>query len=147
MASTPYRPITWSDNEPLATDKLNAMASNEQWLFENAPRMMYSNAGIIKTDGVKILAGTVVMPGTAETYNSSTTVIFPNFFSSGCQPVVTVTANAWPQGRYHLTISGIGSGVTIDNRGFLLRAAADEVNSKGMTIGKSFVVHYTAIGW
>jgi hypothetical protein len=146
LASTPYKPITWSNNEPLATDKLNAMASNEQWLFENAPRMMYSN-GVIKTDGVKILAGTVVMPGNTETYNTSATVTFPGFFSSGCAPVVTVTANAWPQGRYHLTVSGIGSGINIDNRGFLVRAAADEVNSKGMTIGSSFRIHYVAIGY
>lgn len=145
MSSTPYRPITWSDNEPISTDKLNAMTSNDQWLFENAPRMMYSN-GIIKTDGIKILAGTVVMPG-ADEWNSNTTVVFPNFFSSGCQPVITVTANAWPQGRYHLTISGIGSGINIDNRGFFLRAAADEVNPKGMTIGKSFRVHWIAIGY
>lgn len=109
--------------------------------------MMYSNAGIIKTDGVKILAGTVIMPGTDTTFNSSATIMFPNFFSSGCQPVITVTSNSYPQGRYHLTIAGIGSGASIDSRGFVVRAAADEVNYKGMTIGKSFLVHYIAIGY
>lgn len=144
MGATPFKSVTWTD-EPVATQKLNAMANNDQWLFENMPRMYFNSHGIKRTAGVKVLAGTAyIRPSTAE--HTGTTVYFGSYFSAGCRPVVVAGLNAYPQGRLHVVVRGIGT-LFPDNRGFEVRVYANEVNSKANRINAGVEIPYIAIGW
>lgn len=146
MAATPYKPTTWGD-EPVFTDKLNQMANNEQWLYENTPRMMFSAWGIKRTSGVKVLAGIAICQGNQALW-SPTSVNFGTFFSSGCKPVVVTgtqpTSSKW---RYHTIIKGIGTYYP-DHRGIEIHVGADYYGtSTRNTVDSRVYVHYVVIGW
>jgi hypothetical protein len=145
MAATPYKAVSWG-NEPVAQDKLNTMTNNDQWLYENTPRISYSTYGIKRTSGIKILAGIVVVPKSS-TLNSSASADFGTFFSAGCKPVIVATVQRTSaRGRYHLVIQGINSYYP-DSQGFKVAIAADEVNVANNVIDTTPYVHYIAIGW
>lgn len=144
MGATPYQPISWSDNEPLYTDKLNAMANNEQWLFENAPRMYYNTFGLKKTSGIKILTGFVQLPPGNE--HTGNTFYFGTFFSQGCQPVVVASINTFPRGRLVVVTRGIGSQWP-DSRGFECRVYSAEPTSATRVIPPGVYAAFIATGW
>lgn len=144
MGATPFKSVTWTD-EPVATQKLNAMANNEQWLYENMPRMYYNANGIKRTTGVKVLTGTAYV-GASQNDHTGTAVYFGSYFSAGCKPVVVAGLNAYPQGRLHVVTRGIGVLIP-DNRGFEVRVYANEVNYKNNRLVSGVYVPYIAIGW
>ena len=146
MAATPYKPISWGD-EPVFKDKLNAMANNEQWLFENTPKMLFNTYGIKRSNGIKVLAGIAVVNPTNEAW-AHATVSFGTFFSSGCKPViVTGTQPTTGRWRYQTIFRGIG-GYYPDHRGMIVSAGAYYYGTSVASIvdGKVYV-HYVAIGW
>lgn len=52
-----FNPVSWGE-EDVTAGKLNAMASNEQWLYENLPRVhLQTYGGIRKDTKCKIAAG------------------------------------------------------------------------------------------
>jgi hypothetical protein len=146
MGAKPYAPQSWSDNEPIFTDKLNAMANNDQWLFENMANVYYNGHGVKKAAGVKILTAAVSIPPNSKSGNGSRTFYFGNFFSSGCQPFVIASINSYPQGRFHLSTRGIGT-FWPDHRGFEVRISVDELNAKSNKINATVWVPFIAIGW
>lgn len=148
MGATPFQPISWSDNEPIYVDKMNAMANNDQWLFENAPNMYYNVAGVKKTTGIKIMTGFVAIPITTSytDRDSEATFYFGSFFSQGCQPVVVASLQTYPQTRIIISTRGIGT-FWPDSRGFEVRAAANDSNIKIQIIHPNVWVAFVAIGW
>ena len=148
MGATPYQPISWSDNEPVYMDKLNAMANNDQWLFENAPNMYYNVQGIKKTTGVKIMTGFCYIPVTTSytVRNSVATFYFGSFFSQGCLPVVVASLQTYPQTRIAISTRGIGT-FWPDQRGFECRAAAVDSNMLWQTINPNVWAAFIAVGW
>ena len=146
MAAKPYASQSWSDNEPIFTDKLNAMTNNDQYLFENMPTLYYNGHGVKKTAGTKIMTAAVAISPNSKSPNGMATFYFGNFFSSGCQPLVIASVNSYPQGRYHLSTRGIGT-FWPDHRGFELRIAADELNVKNNKISATVWCPFIAIGW
>lgn len=120
--TTPYKPITWGPLEPIFKDKLNQMTNNDQWLFENTPRMFY-NWNVKKTSGVKLAAG-VARIGASKSHVGQTTIYFGNYFSPGCRPIITTGLLTPKATRYHIAFRGIGS-LFPDHRGFTVIAAAN----------------------
>jgi hypothetical protein len=145
MAATPYKPTTWGD-EPIYTDKLLQMTNNDQYLYENMPRMSFNTYGIKRTSGLKIMAAICIVPASAS--SGSTAVFnFGTFFSSGCKPVI-VTGNQPTQGtrwRNHVIMRGIGSYYP-DHRGVTISVMANEPTTKTNSVGTTYV-HFIAIGW
>lgn len=141
----PYKPVSWIE-EPVATDKLAQMANNDQWLYENTPRMKFQGYNLLKTSGLKILATYgIIAPTTI--YAGSTNVYFGSFFSVGCQPIVvaqTIATNS--QRRFHINVNGIGRAVP-DHTGATLYIVTDEPSTKDVPIRASVYVHTIAIGW
>lgn len=117
MSATPYRAISWSVNEPAWKDKLNQMTNNDQWLYENAPRMYYNSHGIKRHNGLKMAAGHIILGNTRTRY-SATACYFGTYFSEGCKPVVVVGMPlTYPRRDVTASIRGIGGGWP-DHRGF-----------------------------
>jgi len=139
MAATPYRPVYWSDDEPTYTRKMNQMASNDQYLFENTPRIRYNAYGLGRDQGHKILTGTLLF--TPFTTQIEKTQSFGTFFSTACKPVITmgVIAN---YGHLFPIARGFDNLVP-DHRGFICR-----VNTQiGGYMGENFYVHWQALGF
>lgn len=145
MAATPYKATTWGD-EPISKDKLNQMSNNDQWIYENMPKMLFNTYGIKRTNGVKILAGIAVVPAAAAS-SASVTVSFGTFFSSGCKPViVTGTQPTSGAARFHTAFKGI-DGFYPDHRGAVFIAGADSLNIKANVMSAKVYIHFVAIGW
>lgn len=146
--STPYRPITWGD-EYISSDKLNVMASNDQYLFEQTPRVYYNAYGIRKsTGGLKIMVGVKAFTPNKKVSSVSKDIYFGNFFSQGCKPVITTGLAMGPGGRYHVVLSGVGaSTINPDHRGANIRIIANALSSKDSRINTKLVVHWMAVGW
>lgn len=147
MAAGPYKPVMFVDSEPLDRDKLNQMANNMQWLYENTPRIAYRAFGVNKSSGAKILAGA----GSAlYTLSSVTyaTVYFGSFFSQGCQPIVTanVVQNRLGRTKYETAVRGIGRSQP-DHRGFQFGISSDEPTAAKNHHPLSVPINWIAIGW
>ena len=147
MAATPYKAVLWGNNEPLATDKLNQMANNSQYLFENMPKVTYSAYGIKKATSVKVIAGIVSIAPNKSLW-ASQRVEFGSYFSAGCKPVIVTgmqpTAGKW---RFQTIVKGIGTYYP-DHRGCELAVGADYYGtSVKNVVDVKVYVHYIAIGW
>jgi len=145
MAVTEYKPVYWNI-ETLDKDKLNTMTANDQYFYENMPKVMFNSYGIKRTNGVKMMAGVVITP-VSKTANSTARYDFGTFFSSGCKPIiVTGTQPTSARGRIHVMVRGINSNYP-DNRGFVVTSSADELTGKNNVMDAKIYVHFLAIGW
>lgn len=146
MSAKPYAPQSWGDNEPIFTEKLNAMTNNDQYLFENMPAVYYNGHGVQKTAGTKILSAAVSIAPNSKSANGVARFYFGSFFSAGCNPFVIASINSYPQGRFHLWTRGIDT-FWPDHRGFEVNIGSDEINSKNNRISATVWVPFIAIGW
>jgi hypothetical protein len=141
----PYKPVSWTE-EPMSVDKLNQMTNNDQWLFENTPRMRYSAYSLTKPSGLKILSTYAFIPRTLNR-TLSRNVYFGSFFSVGCQPILAVSpVSTGTQRRFFTAVNGIGRAVP-DHTGATITLTASELNPKNDKILHSVYVHVIAVGW
>lgn len=151
MAVTTYSPVTWG-GEDIDLSKLKQMANNDQFLFENLPKMIYKGP-ITKAGGLKIACGKVAVPP-KNSRQSTVEVYFGSFFTTGCAPVVTAnarTGGATYGNRKTVSIGGIGR-VDPDHRGVALTYnTIDELDrtaiKQARTVGPSALIHWIAVGW
>lgn len=116
MAATPYKPVSFT-SESVTQQKLQQMANNDQWLFENTPRLRYSVNELTRDGGIKMISGKTVYSQVDREY-LDVFVYFGSFFTGGCKPIVTATVeHAGGGGRRLATIRGHGG--EIDHRGFI----------------------------
>lgn len=121
------------------------MCANDQWLYEQMPRMSYYAGGVKRTSGIRIAAGhAVLFPN--KTHATSDNIYFGGFFSQGCRPVVLATSNNHRQPHMWIWTAGIGDRVSAnyypDDRGFSLNVHVDT----GVITG-SFAVAWIAVGY
>lgn len=146
MATTPYKPTSWSLGEQITREKLNQMTSNDQYLFENQPNAFYNAHGIKKTTGLKIMAGyTVIRGGKSRHYERE--VYFGNFFSVGCKPIIVTGLVIQKQSRIHCILRGLRGEYWPDHRGFTAVVDADEINPKTNYFHYGVNVQFLAIGY
>lgn len=146
--STPYKPISWSPNEAITRAKLNQMTSNDQWMFENFPRIKYEAFGVKRTSAMKIATGIRSFSKSKYTMVFGR-VYFGGFFSTGCRPVVVstpLTRNG--QRRLYTVNDGIGTNLHPDHRGFAIGLINNPINPKSkLGITYTTYVHWIAVGY
>jgi hypothetical protein len=86
MAAQGFTPTTWT-NEPVSSAKLNQMAQNDQWLYENSVKFDYNVSGICRSSGLKIAVAYIYCPANGGRYSEST-FFFGDFFTPGTNPVI-----------------------------------------------------------
>lgn len=147
MAVTQYKDISWADNEPLDTNKLNTMVSNSRYLFERAAKLYYNAYGTNKDTGIKIACGAATIPPTTGN-GISVNTYFGSFFTPGCQPVITVSITSSYNRRVIPTIYGLSGASSIpDHRGFVGVIAANELTAASNHIYKTMHLNWIAMGY
>jgi hypothetical protein len=143
----PYSPITWVDNDPTYTEKLKAMTNNDQWLFENSPRMLYNAFGVKRTSQVKIASGVLVFPPMAA-MSAGKKVYFGNFFTAGCRPVITTGMVYGNEYRIHVGMRGVDYTQFPDHRGFHVQISMDHSTvQKYNRLTRSCYLQWIACGY
>ena len=143
--ATNYSPVSWGE-EYISSDKLNRMASNDQYLFERTPVVYYKAFGVDKrSSGMKIMSGIVVIPANKKISHVRKDYHFGSFFSQGCRPIITVGQNI-TGGRYHVYFQGFGT-LSPDHRGVRFGVAANALTLKDSKINTKIYIHFTAVGW
>lgn len=144
MAATPFKPVTWT-TDVVTKQKLQDMSNNDQWLFENMPRIRYSSSGITKDTGVKIISGKTIFTVT-NTKQSVTSVQFGSFFTIGSRPTVTFSIQG--TGGHHHALQGVTQALAgrgeIDHTGFLVVISTASTN---FNISQPGWIHWTAVGY
>lgn len=141
----PYTHVSWT-KEPITTDKLNAMAANDQWLFESAPTVYYNAYGNTVVKGLKFAAGLVYF-GASKNDRQQKTISFGSYFSAGCRPIVTATYSSLTEVHLHVNVKSWEENFTIDNRGFNVHVYANNpVATKNYFPGPVYV-HWLALGY
>ena len=143
MAATPFRPISWNENDLISPDKMGQLANNAQWLFENKPNVNYNAHSVRRTIGVKIMCGITTF--TTSVYGSQTRpVYFSNFFSTGSKPIVTTGIVSF-QRKIHVIHNGFGV-MFPDHRGMEIIVECSDANNK-RRIERTFWVTWMAMGY
>lgn len=143
MVATPYKPVSWN-SEPVTQQRLQQMANNLQWLYENNARVRYSAAGIVRDNGIKIIAGKTPIPVSAADFTDCY-VYFGSFFTAGCQPAVTVSLADMTYGQRKIVVSR-GLGGNIDHRGFIAHVSSNEPPGYAADIRGGWL-HWMAVGY
>lgn len=143
MSATPYNPVSFN-GEMITTQKMNQMANNDQWLFENSPRIRYNANGLVRDASLKVMAGKTPFTVNTATNYEYINVYFGSFFSAGCKPVVTATVEGFNAGahRHHVVITGLTGG-EIDNVGFVGVLAGEAYP----TLTSGGFIHWQAVGY
>lgn len=145
MAATPYKPVSWG-REPVLAPKMNILANNVQWVYENMPRFYYSYSGIRRTAGVKVMAGNTWIPANKKS-TATATIYFGSFFTAGCKPCIVTAVNATPQFRYMTAHRAVDGKLQPDHRGFQVVMTSSELDPKTSVMNYSLYVTYIAVGW
>lgn len=147
MAVTSFKDLAWGPIEQIETAKLNDMAANTRYLFERAPKLLYTAYGAKKDVGLKILCGTATIVAT-KSPTRIFTVPFGSFFTTGSKPVVVTGIVSPYNGGLIATTYGISGGAySPDHRGFVARVVARELSSKSNYIFKNSYLHWIAMGY
>lgn len=145
MASTPYKPVTFGNVAKI--QDLQQISDNVQYVYENMPTIYYNFAGTIKkSSSLKMIAGLVniVTPARAAWGFG---VLFGNYFSEGCQPIVTANIVTEVSSKIHLNIYGFGVKRLPDRTGFVANCIADNTSAKVNVFPPGFSVSYIAVGY
>lgn len=145
MAATPYKPLSWADNEPIFTSKLRDMAQNDQWLFENTARMHYNAYDVKRDEGVKVACGLHPFEPAGSGIQQGV-VYFDSFFSTACNPIVVLGVVHQGEVRIHLGVKGINTPFP-DYRGFEILGGSDQLDTKNNRMTKRFWVNWIAMGF
>lgn len=146
MATTPYKPVSFT-SESISQTKLQQMANNEQWLFENMAKMRYATQALTRDAGVRVISGKTPFGTTTGGASAiDTHIYFGSFFTAGCKPVVTgMVETTGPHLRKLITIRGFGG--EVDHRGFVAHLSTQEFPGVPVNIEASGWIHWQAIGY
>ncbi len=124
--------------------KMDQLGSNEQWLFENKPNVNYNAHGVRRATGIKIMSGITAFAQNTLNGVQTRPVYFSNFFSVGCQPIVTTGVVSF---QLRIWVIHNGFGVMFpDHRGMELAVAAVDYTLKSK-IERPFWVTWIAMGY
>lgn len=147
MAVSQFKDVAWTANEDIATDKLNNMTANTRYLFERAPKLLFTSYGAKKDTGLKIACGVATVAATKSNMRI-VQIPFGSFFTVGCKPTIVTGITSPNQVGLVNTNHGIsGSAYVPDHRGFYARVAARELNAKNNYIMKTGYLHWMAMGY
>lgn len=145
MTATPYVAVDWTPNELIDEATMDAIANNIQWIYENKPNAKWTFLdGTARTEGVRILAGNLIVPAAPTVADTSAVVNFGAYFSSGSYPIlVTTLVSTWTS-RINLCVAS-PSGGQVDSTGF--RVYAGLIYGGPATFVNPFTVNWMALGY
>ncbi len=147
MAVDQFKDLTWNNDDPIDSQKLNTMTANTRYLFERAPKLYYKGYGVKRTSGIKIAAGTVPVPA-KKTGIQAVNVYFGSFFTSGAKPIVVTGIVAPEDRRISVTCNGIsGPNYVPDHRGFIATIALTATSDKNNYFHKRLYLQYLAFAY
>lgn len=145
MASTVFKVVSWSPNDPITDDKLGAMIDNDTYLRDNMVRARYNANGVIKTTGVKIASGLALI-SSGKSAQFTRNVTFGSYFQTGCRPIITTGTVAGSQRQIWVTVDGPGSLLLPTRDGFQVHVFVNSA-SKTKKIARNFYVAWHALGY
>ena len=145
MASTPFKVVSWAPLDPITDEKLDAMVSNDNWLFDNMVRARYGANGVSRDTGIRIASGLALITS-GKSAEKSRSVTFGNYFSDSCKPVVTTGIVSGSQRQIFATIDGPGSNPQPTRDGFQVHVHENS-NNKKKKISRNFYVSRHALGY
>lgn len=142
---TVFKAIVWSPNELIGESKMDTLVSNSEFLFYNTPRALFTDTGIARVEGVKIASGRGII--TARTSDTAgLTISFGNFFSNGCQPIITTGINSEGETAIFCVVSGISTAIP-DNTGFKVEANVATTIAANDQFLRSVYINWMAVGY
>lgn len=149
MAVNEFQDLSWVGDEPIDTDKLNAMVNNTKFVNQRLPKMSFqSYGGIQKDKGLKIACGVVTVPPRKNARDQSVTVNFGSFFTEGCKPIITTGIMSYGNGRVHVIVhSQTGQNFVPDHRGFIAKVFVNELSADWNYFWKTMYINWHAIGY
>lgn len=147
MPVTAFNNVTWGEEDVTAA-KLNSMAQNSLWLYENLPKAhLLTYGGIRKDEKVKIAAGVITIPKSKEKIQQLK-VDFDSFFTKNCKPIIVCTIVSHQNSKYVVTTYGIrGQGYVPLDDGFMARVAVFETNANVNFFNKTSYLNWIAMGY
>jgi hypothetical protein len=138
-----FEPITFfNDNDAVDVKRLNDIIGNLEYLNASRLTMRYDAYGTVRSDNMKIAAGTVDV--TTNAANRTRQVFIPGFFTPGSRPVVNVTLSSLTRRRSYVSISNIAStSVSLDFDGFSVYV--ESASGEPLTGGQ--IINWIAVGY
>lgn len=140
-----YTQVSWSE-EPVSIEKLQQMASNTEALFHLKPSAAIKHGGINRNKGMKMLAGSQLFQP-SNTWSTTNTIYFGNYFSVGCSPLIIPVLYSAPQTGLNVAPTGLGGAKVPDHRGFNAYVWCDARNGNKGKIVQPYYVGYLALGF
>lgn len=143
---TAFKATNWSPNEVISEPKMDTMTENAEFLFRNTPRAIYTLPGIARVEGVKEASGRIYIAKSSRDY-ASVGVRFGNYFSNGCQPIITTGIYSEGNSRaIFYVVRGMGKLIP-DHEGFQVDVNIAATYKKNDKIAKGFYVTWKATGY
>lgn len=137
--------VTWTD-EPVSTEKLGQMAENTRKLRNMLPKALFKSGGINKDTGLKIMAGSsVALP--SNNRGQTNDILFGNFFSVGCNPIVVVQTYSEIQKILHVGVHGLGNSPAPTNVGASVYLYYDGPSGAAGSVDYPVQIAWIALGW
>lgn len=146
MAATVFKPISWAPNEPITDDKLNTMATNDTYLRNVMVRGHYIAQGVNRNEGIKIMGGMVAFAPTKQLHTQKN-IGFANFFSTGCQPIVTTGLISTLSKMVFVSVDGPGQNLMPSSTGAQISVMPFAYQPGNRKINKTLYVAWHALGW
>lgn len=145
MTTTAFKAVSFSPNELISDPKMDIITDNEDFLFRNTPRAIYTLPGIARVEGVRFASGRALISRSVSD-SASVDVTFGNYFSNGCQPIITNGIISDNQTQVFCVVHGIGK-IIPDHTGFRIEVNIAATNKKLDKIARGFYVTWTAMGY
>jgi hypothetical protein len=140
MSFTPIELFT--DNDAADLERLNGIVSNLNFLNDSKLTMRYDAYGTVRTDNMKIAAGTIDVT----TNGSSRTrqIFIPSFFTPNTRPVVTASIASVTRRRSFISIANLNAtSVSLTFDGFTCHV--ETASGEPLTGGQ--IVNWLAVGF
>lgn len=141
-----YTPLTWSKGDAVTIERLNQMAENDQFLFEQVVKSKYIFDDAERTSGIKIFARNERFPVTG-TKLSQLSVSWDGFFSPDCNPIVNVMVGRMDRNRLWVSAKGPGGENWPNSRGCEIHGVMDPDTPSNYNFGIFIPVHIMAVGY
>lgn len=139
---TVYKQVSWN-GEAISEAKLKQMVNNDQFLFENMPKVRYSVNGLVRDASLKMLVGKTPFPVRSTANFEYLTINFGSFFSQGSHPVVTATVETTGGSMHRSKVVVQGFGGELNHTGFTAIITDDAHRS----IATPGWIHWQAVGY
>lgn len=140
-----FKAIVWSPNELIGEAKMDTLVENSEFLFYNTPRALYTLPGITRVEGVKIASGRGIITARPED-TAGLTISFGNFFSSGCEPIITTGISANNEVAIFCVVNGISTELP-DNTGFQVEVNVATSNAANDRFVQNVYINWMAMGY